>query len=63
MVEIGELARVSFQSVTHLLDGCFLYLDCGAGEAIAANVGLQYLLNDGVVHVCALESVSNRYAS
>ena len=60
MRDPGGLARLSLETVSHLLDGRLLYLDGGAGEAIAANVGLDYLLSIGVVHVCALETASRR---
>ena len=45
-----------------VLRGSLLYLDDGAAEAIAANVGLEWLLSQGVIHVCALETASKRRA-
>ncbi|BDA45712.1 probable Sec1 family domain-containing protein 2 [Coccomyxa sp. Obi] len=63
MQDLQGLACSSFDRVSHLLDGCLLYLDGGAGEALAANVGIDYLLNKGVVNVCALECASRRDAA
>ena len=61
MKDLQGIACSSFGRVSHLLDGCLLYLDGGAGEALAANVGIDYHLNRGVVNICALETVSRRY--
>ena len=62
MIDLGGLARSSLDKVSDMLDGCLLYLDSGAGEAVAANIGLDYLLSIGVFHVCALETASRRCA-
>lgn len=61
MQDLEGIACASLDRVSHLLDGCLLYLDGGAGEALAANVGVDDLLNKGVINICALENVSRRY--
>lgn len=54
------LAKAALQRISNLLGGCLLYLDAGAGELIASTVGLRYLLDLGVVHVCSVEASSAR---
>ena len=45
-----------------ILEKCILYLDNGAGELLASNAGMGWLLSDlRVSHVCALETMSPRY--
>jgi hypothetical protein len=60
MPGLDVMAMAALERVSSLLDGCLLYLDAGAGEIIASSVGLNHLLDLGVVHVCDLETASRR---
>lgn len=60
MPDLLDLPRSLLEEHAQSLEGCLLYLDAGAAEVIAANVGLDYLLGKGVPHVCALETVTKR---
>lgn len=60
--DLLSLSKQALEQYSPSLKGSLLYLDSGAAEAIAANVGLEWLLSRGVIHVCALETASKRQA-